>query len=216
MAGRVHKIKDIGFAVFGFIRKPYRLRFDRDAALALDIHRVEDLFDHVALGQRAGFLDQSIRKRGFAVIDMGNNGKIANLVKGVRAHAHASSSMPAFFQAGDTSDAASGPVVAGITCFESGSSSVVQIGEVPCFGILGLGAMPWGGLETVSRTDQINKANSVGLNSFFSGPVERHFPCGLECRGAFAARPVFSGHGDGVYGRGDFHPLHLLVRIAAA
>ena len=216
MAGRIHEIEDIGLAVFGFVREPHRLRFDRDAALALDIHRVEDLLHHVALGQSAGFLDQTIRKRRFAVVDMGNNGKIANLVKGVRAHAHASSSMPAFFQAGEASDAASGLVITDFKRFSRASFSTVQIGEVPCSTILGLGRMRRGGLETVLDTDHINKANCVGLNSFSRRPVERHFPCGLECRSALASGSVVGGHGHCFYGGGDFDPLHILFWLAAA
>ena len=38
--------------------------FDGDAALALQVHRVEHLLHHFALGQRAGHLEQAVRQRG--------------------------------------------------------------------------------------------------------------------------------------------------------
>jgi hypothetical protein len=50
--------------------------FDGDAALALEIHRVEDLFMHFARGKRAGHFQQTIRERGFAVVDVRNDAEI--------------------------------------------------------------------------------------------------------------------------------------------
>jgi len=58
--------------------EPYRVRLDRDAALALEVHRVEHLRHHFALRKRAGGLKKTVRQRAFAVIDMRNNGKIPN------------------------------------------------------------------------------------------------------------------------------------------
>jgi hypothetical protein len=45
-------------------------RFDRDAALALEVHGIEDLRRHFALGERAGQLEQTVGQRGFAVVDV--------------------------------------------------------------------------------------------------------------------------------------------------
>src|SRR5437879_2689761 len=53
-------------------------RLDGDAALALQIHGVEHLFVHFTLRKRAGHLEQAIGKRGFAVIDMRDDTKIAD------------------------------------------------------------------------------------------------------------------------------------------
>ena len=44
--------------------------FDRDAALALQIHGVEDLFLHFAGIQTPAELDEPVCQRGFAVIDV--------------------------------------------------------------------------------------------------------------------------------------------------
>jgi len=50
--------------------------FDGDAALALEIHRVKDLFVHFALRQRAGHFEQAVSERGFAVVDMRDDAEI--------------------------------------------------------------------------------------------------------------------------------------------
>jgi len=47
-------------------------RFDGDAALALEVHGVEDLLVHFALGERAGHFEQAIGERGLAVVDVGD------------------------------------------------------------------------------------------------------------------------------------------------
>ena len=59
---------------------------------SLDIHVVEHLFLHLARGEAAGILNQAVGKGGFAVVDMGDDGKIADLGK-VCAHAGADSMM---------------------------------------------------------------------------------------------------------------------------
>ena len=78
MAGCVHQIQHIGFAILGGIGQANRLRLDGDAAFALQLHIIQDLFLHFARGQRAGLLDQPVSKRGFPVIDMGDDREIAD------------------------------------------------------------------------------------------------------------------------------------------
>jgi hypothetical protein len=41
-----------------------------DAALAFQVHGVQNLIHHFALGKRAGVFQQAIRKRGFPMIDV--------------------------------------------------------------------------------------------------------------------------------------------------
>ncbi len=98
MAGCVHEIENIGFAVFGFVIQPNRLCFDGDPAFALDIHRIKNLFHHFTLSQAPCVLDQAVGERGFSMVDMGNDGKIADLVKTVCGHGLAHSSRGLFFQ----------------------------------------------------------------------------------------------------------------------
>jgi len=54
------------------------LQLDGDAALALDIHRVQHLGTHLAIGQSAAVLNKAICKRRLAVVDMGNDGEVSN------------------------------------------------------------------------------------------------------------------------------------------
>ena len=54
------------------------MRLDGDAALALEIHRVEDLRFHLARLQRAGHLEKAIGQRRLAVVDVRDDGEIAD------------------------------------------------------------------------------------------------------------------------------------------
>jgi len=46
---------------------------------ALEVHRVENLLLHVAVGDGAAKLDQPVGQRRFAVVDMGDDGEIADV-----------------------------------------------------------------------------------------------------------------------------------------
>lgn len=81
MAWSVDEVKEVALAVEGGVLKRRRLRLDGNAALALEIHRVEHLLCHFAVRQPAAELDDSIRKRALAVVDMGNDGKVANMLQ---------------------------------------------------------------------------------------------------------------------------------------
>ncbi len=50
---------------------------DGDAALALQVHVVQDLGLHLAPGHRAGQLQQPVAQRRLAVVDVGDDGEIA-------------------------------------------------------------------------------------------------------------------------------------------
>src|SRR5262249_46628559 len=76
MAGRVDEIEHVILAVARAVVEPDRLRLDGDAALALDVHGIEHLVDHFARLERPGELDQAVGKRGFAVVDMGDDGEV--------------------------------------------------------------------------------------------------------------------------------------------
>ena len=80
MAGRVHQVQDVILAVLGGVIQPHRLRLDRNPALTLDIHIVENLFGHLALGQSATNLDQPVGDGRLAMVDMRDNRKIADVV----------------------------------------------------------------------------------------------------------------------------------------
>ena len=52
---------------------------------------VEHLLGHLALGQRAGLLDQAVRERRLAVVDVGDDREIPDRFDGMRAHERADS-----------------------------------------------------------------------------------------------------------------------------
>ena len=79
MAGSIHQIKLIHLAIARLVVQTHGLRLDGNAALALDIHAVEHLFFHVAFFNTATKFDQAIGKRGFAVINMRDDGEISNM-----------------------------------------------------------------------------------------------------------------------------------------
>ena len=59
------------------------LREDGDAALALEVVRVHDaLFHKLVRADRAGLLEQGIDERGLAVVDVRNDGDVAQVVPG--------------------------------------------------------------------------------------------------------------------------------------
>ena len=80
VARRVHEVQFIGLAVFGLVGQADGLRLDGDAALPLQLHAVEDLIGHLAIGQRAGVLDQPVGQGGFPVVDVGDDREVADVV----------------------------------------------------------------------------------------------------------------------------------------
>ena len=87
VARRVHQVQRVDLAVLGLVLQPDGLRLDGDAALSLDIHGIEDLFGHLAVGQRAGRLDEAVGERRLAMVDMGDDREIPDRVDGMRGHA---------------------------------------------------------------------------------------------------------------------------------
>ena len=85
MPGRIDKIELIQLPIFGVVAHPHGIQLDRDAALALQVHRIEDLLAHQSLVEGARELDQAVGKRRFAVVDMSNDTEIANMVLSHRA-----------------------------------------------------------------------------------------------------------------------------------
>jgi hypothetical protein len=71
-------------AVLGGVEDARGLQLDGDAALPLEVHVVEELRLHVALGDRLGGLEQSVRQRGLAVVDVCDDGEVADLARVVR------------------------------------------------------------------------------------------------------------------------------------
>ena len=77
MPRRVDQVQHVLLPVVGVVGQPDGVRLDRDAALALEVHRVEDLRFHLARLERARDLEKPVGERRLAVIDMGDDGEVA-------------------------------------------------------------------------------------------------------------------------------------------
>ncbi len=75
---RVDEVQLVVGAVAGTVLERHALRLDRDAALALQVHRVQDLLLHLALLEAAAQLDQAVGERGLAMVDVRDDREIAN------------------------------------------------------------------------------------------------------------------------------------------
>ena len=78
VARRVDEVERVLVAVARPVEQAHRVRLDRDAALALEIHRVEHLIDRLLGVHRPGEGQQPIRERRFAVIDVRDDREIAD------------------------------------------------------------------------------------------------------------------------------------------
>ena len=78
MARRVHQVQHVGLAVLRRVVEPHGLRLDGDAALALDVHRIEHLVVELALGHRAAAHQQPVGQGALAMVDMGDDREIAD------------------------------------------------------------------------------------------------------------------------------------------
>ena len=81
MARSIDEVEMVELPIVGTVVDANRLALDGDAAFALNVHRVEHLLLHVALGNRFRHLEDAVGKRGFAVVDMGNDGEISNVAR---------------------------------------------------------------------------------------------------------------------------------------
>ena len=81
MTRGIDQIEMIELTVFGAIIDTYRLALDRDAAFALDIHRIEQLLFHIARRDRFGKFEDTVRERRFAMIDVGDDREIADILR---------------------------------------------------------------------------------------------------------------------------------------
>jgi len=79
MARSVHEIERIDLPVLCLVLHADRMGFDRDAAFAFKIHGIQDLLLLVAVGNRIGLLQQTIRQGGFPMVDVGDDTEIADM-----------------------------------------------------------------------------------------------------------------------------------------
>jgi hypothetical protein len=79
VARGVDEVQGVGFSVLRLIEDLDGAGLDGNAPLPLQIHIVQQLVLHLPLRHGVALLQQAIRQRGFAVVDVGNNGKVADM-----------------------------------------------------------------------------------------------------------------------------------------
>ena len=84
MSRGVNQVQQVGLAVFGFVVQRGSLRLNRDATLFFDVHAVQNLRTHFAVFQAAAELDEAVGEGGFAVVNVGDDGEIADIFHLVR------------------------------------------------------------------------------------------------------------------------------------
>ena len=79
MTGRVDQVQGVRLPI-PRVHVPHarRVELDGDAALALQVHAVQELGLHVARCDRPGPNQQPVRQRGLAVVDVGHDAKVAH------------------------------------------------------------------------------------------------------------------------------------------
>src|SRR5690606_13449085 len=78
VTGRVDEVQLVLEPVLRLVREAHRLGLDGDPALALELHLVEELVLLLALGQRAGRLEDAVGQRALAVVDVRDDGEVAD------------------------------------------------------------------------------------------------------------------------------------------
>ena len=76
--GRVDQVQLVGLPVARRVEDAHGLRLDRDPALALEVHGVEQLGPHVAPLDRVRHLQDAVGQRRLPVVDVGDDGEVAD------------------------------------------------------------------------------------------------------------------------------------------
>ncbi len=78
--GSIQEVELVHFAIPGEVVHAHRMGLDGDAALAFQIHGVQHLGLHLPRRQRAGQFEQAVGKGGFAVVNVGDDREIADVL----------------------------------------------------------------------------------------------------------------------------------------
>jgi hypothetical protein len=80
VARRVDQIEVVDLTISGFVAQRSGLRFDGYPTLFFKIHGVQHLRAHLTILQTPATLDDAVSESGFAVIDVGNDRKISDVI----------------------------------------------------------------------------------------------------------------------------------------
>ena len=84
--GGVDQVEQVGAPVARAVGQRRGLGLDRNPALALQRHGVQYLRLHLAVGEAAAELDEPVSQRGFAVVDVSDDGKVADVLHYEKGH----------------------------------------------------------------------------------------------------------------------------------
>ena len=79
MARGVDEVQGVDLAVLGLVEQVHGPGLDGDAPLPLQVHVVQNLVLHLPLRHGVAQLQQPVRQRGLAMVDVGNDGKVADM-----------------------------------------------------------------------------------------------------------------------------------------
>lgn len=78
MAWCINQIERVGFPIACCVLHLYRMQFDRNTPFLLERIIIEDLIgNHLAGSNTTSPFEQAIGKRGFAVVNVGNDAKVS-------------------------------------------------------------------------------------------------------------------------------------------
>ena len=80
VARRVDQVQDVLLPVVGRVVQADRVGLDGDAALALEVHGVQDLGLHLAGLERPGVFEEAVGQRGLAVVDVRDDREIPDVL----------------------------------------------------------------------------------------------------------------------------------------
>ncbi len=79
VAGGIDEIQLVDLPIFRFVEEANGMGFDRDATFAFEVHGIQDLGHHFALGEGTGMFQKAIGEGGLAVVDVGDDGEVSNV-----------------------------------------------------------------------------------------------------------------------------------------
>jgi hypothetical protein len=86
LVGEVHvprgidEVQDVVLPVLRLVVEAHRVLLDGDPALALEVHGIEELLAHLALGEGPRALHQAVGEGRFPVIDVGDDREVADVL----------------------------------------------------------------------------------------------------------------------------------------
>ena len=81
MPGGINEVQLIGLSVLGLVMEGDTLGLDGDAPFTLQVHGVQHLGLHFPIRKPTAVLDETIRQGRFSMVNVGNDGKIANVTQ---------------------------------------------------------------------------------------------------------------------------------------